>query len=209
MAYGILTHCFLQHPSYLLQCTLPSSTFIKSFICFDFFFHKMFGRLLGPGSFDSLEGPLVGKQASLLITFDGFRLILTSTITLWAYLGSWTLVVLIIVVRFMVDQRPFLLEALSWVDNNTFPFQQHLKVACDLLPSPTYEMESWSWTICWPMNWSNGGKHHHTFSSMFFDRTSKVHCAWILSCSGPNATIDYNSISFPSLSIMMRSQVPS
>jgi hypothetical protein len=33
----------------------------------------------------------------------------------------------------MVDQRPFLLEALAQVDNNTFPFHQHLKVACDFL----------------------------------------------------------------------------
>ncbi len=37
----------------------------------------------------------------------------------------------------MVDQRPFLLEALTRVDNNTFPFQQHLKGACDLLLPPT------------------------------------------------------------------------
>ncbi len=30
MAFGILTHCFMQWPLYLLQYTLPSSTFIKS-----------------------------------------------------------------------------------------------------------------------------------------------------------------------------------
>jgi hypothetical protein len=34
----------------------------------------------------------------------------------------------------MVDQHPFLFEALTQVDNNTFLFQQHLKVAYDLLP---------------------------------------------------------------------------
>jgi hypothetical protein len=33
----------------------------------------------------------------------------------------------------MVDQCPFLLEALAQVDNNTFPFQQHLKATCDFL----------------------------------------------------------------------------
>jgi len=33
----------------------------------------------------------------------------------------------------MVDPCPFLFEALMQVNNNTFPFQQHLKVACDLL----------------------------------------------------------------------------
>jgi hypothetical protein len=30
----------------------------------------------------------------------------------------------------MVDKCPFLLEALTWVNNNTFIFQQHLKVSC-------------------------------------------------------------------------------
>jgi hypothetical protein len=38
----------------------------------------------------------------------------------------------------MVDQRPFLLEALTRIDNNTFPFQQHIKVACVLLPPLTH-----------------------------------------------------------------------
>ncbi len=41
-------------------------------------------------------------------------------------LGSWTFVTSIIGVRFMVDQHPFLLEALTWVNNNTFIFQQHI-----------------------------------------------------------------------------------
>jgi hypothetical protein len=31
----------------------------------------------------------------------------------------------------MVDQCPFLLEALTLVDINTFPFHQHLKATCD------------------------------------------------------------------------------
>jgi hypothetical protein len=43
---------------------------------------------------------------------------------------------LIIATKFMVDHCPFLLEALTWVDNNTFFFQQHFKVACDLLSPP-------------------------------------------------------------------------
>jgi hypothetical protein len=33
----------------------------------------------------------------------------------------------------MVDQCPFFLDALAEVGNNKFFFQQHLKVACDLL----------------------------------------------------------------------------
>jgi hypothetical protein len=37
----------------------------------------------------------------------------------------------------MVDQRPFFFEALAQVDNNTFPFQQHFKLAFHILPPPT------------------------------------------------------------------------
>jgi hypothetical protein len=36
-----------------------------------------------------------------------------ATITLIAYLGSWEFVISITVVKSMVDQRPFLLEALT------------------------------------------------------------------------------------------------
>jgi hypothetical protein len=82
----------------------------------------VFGHLLGPRSFDSPELPLVYKQASLPITFSDVGLISTSTITLTTYLRNWALIVSIVVVRFMVDQHPFLLEALTQVDNNTFPF---------------------------------------------------------------------------------------
>jgi hypothetical protein len=63
----------------------------------------VFGCLLGPRSFDSFEGPLAHKQASLLITLGGIGFILTTTITPIVYLGSWALVVSIIVPRFMVD----------------------------------------------------------------------------------------------------------
>jgi hypothetical protein len=73
----------------------------------------MFGRLLGSRSFDSLEGPLACKQASFLITFGSIGFIPTPTIAPTTYLGSWALIVSIIVVRFMVDQWFFLLEALT------------------------------------------------------------------------------------------------
>jgi hypothetical protein len=56
---------------YLLQCTPPFSTFIKSFISFDYSLHKMFWRLLGPRSFDSPKRPLAHKQTSFPITFSG------------------------------------------------------------------------------------------------------------------------------------------
>jgi len=105
VAFGILIHCFVQRPSYFLQCTPPFSTFIESLTSFDFSLFQMFGRFLGSRSFDNLEGPLACKQASLSITFDVIRLISTTTIALVAYLKNWALVASIIAVRFMVDQR--------------------------------------------------------------------------------------------------------
>ncbi len=94
----------------------------------------MFGCLLGLRSFDSPKGFLVHKQTSLLITFGGVGLILTSTIAPTTYLESWAFVDSIRTIMLMVDQHPFLLKTLAQVNNNTFPFQQHLKVACYLLP---------------------------------------------------------------------------
>jgi hypothetical protein len=98
----------------------------------------MFGHFLGPRSFDNLERPLVRKQISLPTTFDGVKLISIFTIALTTYLESWAFVTSIIIVRFMVDQHPFLLETLAQDNNNTFFSQQHLKATCDLLPPPTY-----------------------------------------------------------------------
>jgi hypothetical protein len=73
----------------------------------------MFMRLLGLRSFDSLEGPIANKQASLPITLSGIRFIPIATIAPITYLENWAFIVSFIVVRFMVYQRPFLLEALA------------------------------------------------------------------------------------------------
>ncbi len=82
----------------------------------------MFGHLLGLGFFDILKGLLTHKQTSLPITLGGIKLILTSTIAPINYLGSWAFIVSIIAIKFMVNQNPFILEALAQVNNNTFFF---------------------------------------------------------------------------------------
>jgi hypothetical protein len=110
ITFGILTCYFMQHPLYILQCTPSSSTFTEVFISFDSSFLQMFGCLLGPRSFDNPKGPLTHKQVSFPITFNGVKLLSTSTIAPTTYLGSWAFIVLVIVVRFMVDQRPLFLE---------------------------------------------------------------------------------------------------
>jgi hypothetical protein len=73
----------------------------------------MFAHLLGPILFNSPKGLLTYKQTSLPITFNGVKLISTSTIALTIYLGSWALIILVIAIRFMVDQCPFLLKGLT------------------------------------------------------------------------------------------------
>jgi hypothetical protein len=77
---------------------------------------------LGLGSFDNPEGPLVRRQASIPITFGGVEFLKAFNIAPIAYLGSCSLVISVIAARFMVDHRPFLLETLAQVDNNTFFF---------------------------------------------------------------------------------------
>jgi hypothetical protein len=94
----------------------------------------------------------------------------------------------------MVDQHPFLLEALVRVDNNTFPIQQHLKATYNLLPSPTH--------ACLPLFEQLIGQqmvrlqdsiskhlHHHTLSNMLFDRLFEILCVKVLSCFSPKAGV--------------------
>ncbi len=147
VAFGLLIHCFMQWPSYLLWCTPPFSTFIKFLVFFYSSILQVFGRLLGLGSFDSQEWFLVHKQVFLPIAFSGINFMSITTIAPMSYLKSWAFVASIITVRFMVNQRPFLLEALTWVNNNTFFFQQHLKAPCDLLLPPTLCVLFSLWTI--------------------------------------------------------------
>jgi hypothetical protein len=86
--FGIISHYFMQWPSYLLRCIPPSSTFIKSHASFDSSFLQMFRCLLGSRSFDSQKGILVHKHAFLSIAFSNIGFILTTTIALIAYLRN-------------------------------------------------------------------------------------------------------------------------
>ncbi len=113
VAFGILIHWYVQHPSYLLRCTSPSPTFINSIISFDFSSFQVFGRLLGPRFFNNLERPLAYKQTSFPIIIGGINLILIATINPTTYLRNWALITLIIMTRFMFDQHPFLFKALT------------------------------------------------------------------------------------------------
>ncbi len=110
----------------------PPFTFINSLISFYSSF-QIFGHLLNLRSFDSLKGSLTCKHAFLPTVFSGIGLIPIATIILATYLRNWAHVISITIVKFMVNQCPFLFETLIRVDNNTFFFQQHFKVACNHL----------------------------------------------------------------------------
>jgi hypothetical protein len=188
VTFGILTHYYAQQPLYQLCCTPLSPTFIDSIISFDSSLFQMFGHLLGLRSFDSLEGPIFHKQASLLIILGGISFISTSTIAPTTYLKSWALVVSIIVARFMVNQCPFLVEALVQVNNNTFPFQQHLNATCNLLPSPALAcLHLFEQFIGQQMVHLQDSilerLHHHTLYNMLSDKIFEAHRVQILSCS--------------------------
>ncbi len=117
-----------------------------------------------------------------------------ATIALIVYVGIWTLVISIITIVFMVDQSPFLFKTLTWVDNNTFPFQQHFKVKCDFLwPLVVYVFLLFEQLIGQQMVWLQDSilecLHYHTLSNILSNGISKSHCAWILSCFSLGASV--------------------
>jgi hypothetical protein len=133
----------------------------------------VFGRLLRPGSFDSLEGPLAHKQAFLPITFGNISFIPTTNITQVTYLRSWAFVASIIIVRFMVDQGFFLAWSLntSWQQHLPFPIalQSHLRFSTTLTRTCFLPFEQ---LIGHQMVWFQDSilerLHHHTLSNMLF-----------------------------------------
>jgi hypothetical protein len=90
----------------------------------------------------------------------------------------------------LLDHYPFLLEALIHIDSSSFPFQQQLKGACDLVPLmvcaclPCFEHfinkqnESFQNSILKHL-------HQHTFSNILSNGAFNVHQTCILSCLSP------------------------
>ncbi len=99
----------------------------------------------------------------------------------------------------MFDQRPFLLETLTQVNNNTFSFQQHLKAPCDLLLAPKHKcLPSFEQFIRQQMVQLQDSilecLHYHTFSNMFFNTIPKAYHARILLCFDARGHLAYTSI---------------
>jgi hypothetical protein len=64
----------------------------------------------------------VRRHVRLPISNGGIGLILVGTIVLVAFLGSWALVVLVIIFRFLLDSCPLLLEAFGTSSLGSLPF---------------------------------------------------------------------------------------
>ncbi len=106
----------------------------------------------------------------------------------------------------MVDQCPFLFIALMQVDIDTFPFQQHLKMGCDLLSPLTrvcflpfeqfikQQMVQFENSILEHL-------HHHAFSILSLMRYLKPIVPKFYHVLPLNMHLAYSSTSLPSLSI--------
>jgi hypothetical protein len=101
----------------------------------------------------------------------------------------------------MVNQHPFLLESLVQVDNNTFPFQQHLpfpttplKAICDFIPPLTRTCFSFfekfiGQQMVHLLDSISKHLHHDAFSNMLSNGIFKAHRARILSCFNFRASV--------------------
>jgi hypothetical protein len=78
-------------------------------------------RLLGLGSLEYLEAPLIHRHVVFPISSGGIGLIYLEVIALATYLGSWALITLVITSRFLLDYCSFLLEAIGVNGSRPFP----------------------------------------------------------------------------------------
>ncbi len=112
----------------------PFLDFWHQLASFDSTFICLFGKLLRLGFLECPEVPLVHQQASLPISKSGVSLVSLKVIALVAYLGDWKLVTLIVELKILQDDYPFLLGVIRANSSGPLPFQVHLRSTCDLLP---------------------------------------------------------------------------
>ncbi len=87
----------------------------------------VFERLLGPGSLECFEAPLVCQHVALPISNGGVVLISLKVIAPITYLRSWALVAPIICSKFLLDFCLFLLKVIGVSNLGPFSFQVHLR----------------------------------------------------------------------------------
>jgi hypothetical protein len=76
---------------------------------------------MGLGSWESIQGPIVGHQAQLLISFGVISLLPMEYYDPSTFLGNWALVVMYFCYGFCIFNRPILEEYVSYVERGTRP----------------------------------------------------------------------------------------
>ncbi len=108
---------FGKHPScygHLVMCHLSTflshldniSSFLFLLASFDKIFMQVCGDIMGPRSWESIQGPLMRCQAWLPISFGGIGLLSMEVCSPSTFLGSWILVVLYSCSKFCIFNRP-------------------------------------------------------------------------------------------------------
>jgi hypothetical protein len=121
--FGILTHLFLQCPSYFLWYNFPTFKFKNLFTSFDLSLFRIFEHIINPRFFYGFEGKLTHHQSSFPISLRGISFISISVvITPITLLGSWAVVVSSLAFWFLFDHWLFLLESLVHMNLSTIPF---------------------------------------------------------------------------------------
>lgn len=149
--------------------------------------HVNFQEAFRP-KYECLKAPLVCRQILLPISSHRIGFISTKTIALIMYLGGWVLVVLIIISRFLLDSRPFLLVAIGASSLNSLPFQAHLKLSKELLPSVVaaclHSFEQFSRRGINQLKETISKKlHDHFFSSIISNMSFNSHRMCFKSCA--------------------------
>jgi len=107
------------------------------------------------------------------------KLLLGCTIVPTTYWGSWTFITLTNAYRFIIEQRPILFESLVWVDDDTFLFQQYLKMTNNFYHLQNVCLLPFEQPIGQQIDQFQDSilKHlwYHTFSTMFFEEMFNAH----------------------------------
>jgi hypothetical protein len=146
-----------------------------------------FERFLGLGSLECFKALRVCWHVAFPIFSGGIRLISLKVIALVIYLGSWTLVTIVIVSK-------FLLEVIGVNSSRPFLFQAHMKSTQKLIPLgvvacvPLFEQLVERNTYCIQENISER-LHNHLCINILFYLLFDLHQTHLRSCAGLSANV--------------------
>lgn len=151
---------------------------------------------MGLGSLDYPRTPLVRQQVFISISHGGINFISIQLIASTTCLGSWTFITPIIVARFLLDHRLFLLEAIGANNYYPFPFQAHMRLVHELFLLDVVKcvpcfMQFVKRGSYWLQETISHRLHNHFFSHIISNMVSNLHCTRLKSCVGPRQVFDF------------------